>query len=101
MNEDNHWWITKIVNAKKRNQYLDFTSSGYEPYMSDAKRADDEILHCTKCNFCWQFNSQLSRTKHYKNNNIKLYLYYENFPTYGRKKRTCPDCEMKKEKNEK
>lgn len=46
-----------------------------------AKKADDKICVCPKCRLSYEYD-YLS----------KQYLYYDNFPTYGKKKIICPKC---------
>ena len=49
----------------------------------DAKKADQDIKYCKKCNRCWE----LVRSS----NNYKL-IHYKDFPTYKRARETCSFC---------
>jgi hypothetical protein len=55
----------------------------------DSRMADKCIYHCTKCNSCWE-TSWLSSTK--------TTTVYKDFPTYKRKKKQCPMCNVRSEK---
>ena len=46
------------------------------------KKADDALFACPKCSMVFEY-VRLS----------KGYNYYEDFPTYGKKKKECPKCE--------
>jgi hypothetical protein len=63
-------------------------SQGFE---FDAKKADENIFFCTSCKKCWEFYT--FNTRFYNENS---YSYYDNFPSYGKKKVTCAKCEGKK-----
>ena len=52
----------------------------------DAKKADQDIKYCKKCNRCWE----LVRSS----NNYKI-IHYKDFPTYKRKRETCSFCAKK------
>jgi hypothetical protein len=47
----------------------------------DGKRADKHIKYCESCKMCWE-----------KTGNHKELEYYEDFPTYKRKRETCIVC---------
>lgn len=49
------------------------------------KKADKYIKHCTNCNRCLEPICK-------PNNSKKQFLWYENFPAYGKGKQTCPTC---------
>ncbi len=49
------------------------------------KKADKYIKHCEECNRCWEPICK-------PNNSKKQFLWYENFPAYGKGKQTCPTC---------
>jgi hypothetical protein len=67
-------------------------SSGFDGAKGDAKRADEKIKLCKKCNLCWEFDYISSKSSHNKAANRLVYLYYEDFPTYGKIIETCPNC---------
>lgn len=49
------------------------------------KKADDVLKYCTKCNLVWEkaiFTSKI--------------VFYENFPTYGKERKECPQCKNQK-----
>lgn len=55
-----------------------------QPYKDkDSVRADEFIKHCTSCKRCWEYDR--------RNKQGSLHVY-DNFPTYGKQKETCPIC---------
>jgi hypothetical protein len=44
----------------------------------------DRLFKCTKCNFVWSQVYELGRKK--------VIDKYENFPSYGLKRKTCKEC---------
>ena len=49
------------------------------------KKADKNIKHCNKCKRCWEPVCRPNSSK-------KQFLWYNNFPAYGKEKQTCPTC---------
>ena len=56
-------------------------------WKADARRADRNISYCNSCNQCWES----IETKEYLRGTHKI-IYLVDFPTYGKKKATCPKC---------
>jgi len=49
------------------------------------KKADKNIKHCNKCKRCWEPVCKPNSSK-------TQFLWYDNFPAYGKEKQTCPTC---------
>ena len=49
-----------------------------------AKKADDKIFYCVDCRICFEYDYLSKQT-----------LYYDNFPSYGKKRKNCPKCSKK------
>jgi len=68
------------------------TTKGYDASKVEGKRTDENIKYCEQCDCCWELDKYLSK----QGNNISLkrniYHYYEDFPTYGKKREICPRC---------
>ena len=64
----------KLERIKKNNG-----SSGKGLHL--AKKADDKIFVCPTCGICHEYDYHSKST-----------LYYDNFPTYGKKRTNCPKC---------
>ena len=58
----------------------------------DAKKADQEIKYCTSCKRCWQIDNESSRTMFNRARKKIVYNHYDNFPTIGKKRKTCMQC---------
>ena len=71
-----------------------YTSKSYKVKMiysrnyaeHDAKKADNNIYCCPTCNICWE---TIGKNQGYKKTAIS---YYDNFPTYGKKRKQCNRC---------
>ena len=50
----------------------------------DSKKADDAVFYCKSCKNCWEEVNTSSK-------NTQVY-FYKNFPTYGKKRKTCGEC---------
>lgn len=58
--------------------------------------ADEVVVYCDKCNKCWEaVRFRGRKSYHHK------YLYYDDFPTYNRKRVKCHKCSGKKMKSKK
>ena len=57
----------------------------------DAKRADKTIKLCTKCDKCWEIDIA-STTSYMKRVKKIYYVYYKDFPSYGKPVEVCPKC---------
>jgi len=60
-----------------------------------AKVADIKIKHCKSCNKCWEIDQQALRNYNPDSKiwiKKELYIYYEDFVTYGKSKEECPKC---------
>lgn len=55
---------------------------------SEAK-VDKVIKHCKVCGDCWE---QVRMTPYGLSYSKKYILKYEDFPTFGKVKETCPSC---------
>tara|TARA_R100000664_G_scaffold15295_1_gene23825 strand:- start:2620 stop:2922 length:303 start_codon:yes stop_codon:yes gene_type:complete len=80
-------WINKHYDNLGKKQ------AGYKN--STAHDADRNIFHCRECRQCWQWDKLRNNYADNKKLNKKLYYYFEDFPSYGKKKITCPKCERK------
>ena len=63
-------------------------------YKSDAKLADHNICLCKKCNRCWEVVFITYKNIINKSKKKKYIKYYTDFPTYGKKKKTCVWCKV-------
>ena len=52
----------------------------------DARLADQRVKHCLVCSVCWEAPNSKKKRQVMRTN------YYENFPSYGKQKETCPKC---------
>ena len=64
----------------------------YDRASYDAKRADSEIKYCPNCNRCYEIDTQKSKMRSNRIIGKKVYLYYEDFPTYGKQIKVCKQC---------
>tara|TARA_R100001594_G_scaffold77860_3_gene112427 strand:+ start:19696 stop:20142 length:447 start_codon:yes stop_codon:yes gene_type:complete len=71
-------------------------SKGFDGTKGDAKRADEKIKFCKQCKLCWEHDYNASKTSNNRLLNRLVYIYYEDFPTYGKIEETCPRCIKKK-----
>jgi len=56
------------------------------------KKADKDIKHCRQCRRCWEPVC--------KPDNSKIqFLWYNDFPAYGKEIKTCPTCQTKNKNN--
>tara|TARA_R100001463_G_scaffold50443_1_gene100668 strand:+ start:992 stop:1261 length:270 start_codon:yes stop_codon:yes gene_type:complete len=85
-------WYLGNIKPKTRKWANRPIIEGYEPYKNDAKRADEDIKYCKDCGVCWQIDVHKSKGSYYTSRGIKMYLYYENFPNYGKKEERCDKC---------
>ena len=60
------------------------------PSNIDAKAADKSIKVCTECKRCWQLVFSGWGKKRVPTTN-----YYYDFPSYGKEKKICEECEEK------
>jgi hypothetical protein len=76
-------WLSgeKIIDRQQRNQNL-----------YDARRADVAIKYCPDCDRCYEIDNEKSKVKSNREANKKIYLYYENFPSYGKQVKVCKRC---------
>ena len=63
----------------------------------EAIKADKTVKHCLNCKRCWE-KIESYNIRHYEG---YAYVYYDNFPTYGKQKITCPKCSGKRIKKKK
>jgi len=64
----------------------------YDGPAVDAKRADKIVKICIKCQKGWEVDWETSRTAANRRDNVKVYYYYSNFPTYKKIRQVCPLC---------
>ena len=54
---------------------------------TDGKLADKTVKFCPRCHRCYD-------TRYYKDvGNTGKVIYYDDFPSYGKERRTCKRCE--------
>ena len=56
------------------------------------KKADRDIKHCKQCKRCWEPVCKPDNSK-------TQYLWYNDFPAYGKETETCPTCQTKNKNN--
>ena len=56
------------------------------------KKADSNIKLCKECNHCWEPKAR-------PDNSSTKYMWYKNFPTYGKERKICPKCQTKNNKH--
>mgnify|MGYP003143162717 FL=1 len=56
------------------------------------KKADKLIKHCRQCKRCWEPVCKPDSSK-------TQFLWYNDFPAYGKEIETCPTCQMKNKNN--
>lgn len=61
--------------------------------MFDAKRTDKHIKHCPTCGQCYELDFTSTKLSQRRNKTSKVYHYYNDFPTYGKKEEICPKCQ--------
>jgi len=72
-------------------KYKQMKSEKQNMWRSDAKRADKTIKLCTKCDKCWEIDIA-STTSYMKRVKKIYYVYYKDFPSYGKPVEVCPKC---------
>ena len=77
-------WIFK---TKERS-----TTKKYDSRTNEAKRADKDIKYCPECKMCYEKYADTYNKKHLTLYGKKLYVHYEDFPSYGKEVKTCPEC---------
>lgn len=58
----------------------------------DSKQADQNIKYCCDCNRCWEMDRTKAHQSHKARGTFSAYLYYEDFPSYGKQVKQCPSC---------
>ena len=56
------------------------------------KKADKDIKHCRQCRRCWEPVCKPDNSK-------TQFLWYNDFPAYGKETKTCPTCQTKNKNN--
>lgn len=56
------------------------------------KKADRDIKHCRQCKRCWEPVCKPDNSK-------TQFLWYDDFPAYGKGTKTCPTCQTKNKNN--
>ena len=73
----------------------------YDFLRSDNKHSDkitrfqktkDLLYYCLRCDRVWEQLPYDSVRNRGKTLSTKIYAYYEDFPTYGKKRIACPEC---------
>ena len=59
----------------------------------DSKRADKNIKKCPACKCCWEVDTEQTKHKMNREAGRIVYMYYENFPSYGKEIELCDRCE--------
>ena len=59
------------------------------------KYIDRLIKYCVECSNCSQGKFTIEKRGE---NCKKDFIYYKDFPSYGKAKEICPECKVKKEK---
>ena len=77
------------------------TSKGFDGTKADAKKADKNIKACPTCGICWEKDRDATTSVSNRSRGLTVYLYYENFPTYGKQVKQCPKCDMRSTKKPK
>ena len=83
-------WIVKVTDMRLLKH-----RKNRKTYFNDYKNfnADKVVKYCTQCKRCWEYEQT------WAGRTIKRIIYYENFVTYGKKRKTCRYCIItKKEK---
>ena len=73
------------------------TTKNYDSRTLEAKRADQDIKFCPVCELCYEKYADSYNKKHLTDAGKKLYVHYEDFPSYGKQVKICPACKTKKE----
>jgi len=60
-------------------------------YSLDSLNADEVIKYCETCNKCWE-KTRLGITENSRTVEKNFIIFYEDFPTYGKKRKTCHQC---------
>ncbi len=87
-------FMEKIINSDYRYDDIDSRVKG-STFKSEARTADRRIKACPKCSFCWEKDYHRTQSTHNRKQGKVKYLYYEDFPTYGKQVKTCPRCKKK------
>tara|TARA_R110002020_G_scaffold320815_1_gene536711 strand:- start:3798 stop:4040 length:243 start_codon:yes stop_codon:yes gene_type:complete len=62
--------------------------------MNDGKTTDEIIKHCKSCNKCWE-KLYMQFSSNHKAQDAYYIHFYEDFPSYGKEKKTCYTCNNK------
>lgn len=60
-------------------------------YSLDSLNADEVIKYCKACNKCWE-QLVIQLTIKSRGIDTDFITYYDDFPTYGKEKKTCHQC---------
>ena len=63
----------------------------YAKQNNEGKLTDLNVHHCTSCGRCWE-QTKACKWKDRVRVSIRGYYFYNDFPTYGKKKKTCVSC---------
>tara|TARA_Y100000593_G_C4259868_1_gene311619 strand:- start:99 stop:371 length:273 start_codon:yes stop_codon:yes gene_type:complete len=63
----------------------------YAKQNNEGKKTDLNVHHCTSCGRCWE-KTNAWKWKGRVRVPIKGYYFYDDFPTYGKKKKNCVTC---------
>ena len=81
--------IYDYINKKNNNNLQDKYKKRNK---SDARAADKYIYYCKSCNRCWQYSYQAQKDDKSKADKKMYIRFYFDFPTYGKKRKTCQWC---------
>jgi hypothetical protein len=57
----------------------------------DGIATDEVIKYCKTCKKCWE-QLRMNVTENNKSGDKQFITYYEDFPTYGKGRKTCHQC---------
>lgn len=57
----------------------------------EGKLTDSQVHYCESCNRCWE-SAKVFKWKGKVRKPVQGYYFYEDFPTWGKKRVICSDC---------
>ena len=77
----------EVIRGPNRNKRANYKTSSFDAY-----RADKQVKYCTKCKKCWELDTTAVRNLKGQKKGTQLLNHYPNFPSYGKKRKTCLVC---------